>query len=89
MKCGEIDIDGLEADRDQLFAEAVNSIEAGVPWWPDAPFEAEHISRSKPRGTRATLASASVHVSAGSFAGDVLAADITGTSISASLERGE
>ena len=24
VKCGEIDIEALEADRDQLFAEAVN-----------------------------------------------------------------
>ena len=43
VKCGEIDVDGLEADRDQLFAEAVNLYQAGVPWWPDRAFEAEHI----------------------------------------------
>ena len=44
VKCGEIDIEGLEADRDQLFAEAVNLFQAGVPWWPDRAFEAEHIT---------------------------------------------
>jgi predicted P-loop ATPase len=44
VKCGEINIDSLEADRDQLFAEAVNLFQAGVPWWPERAFEAEHIT---------------------------------------------
>jgi predicted P-loop ATPase len=44
VKCGEIDIDGLSEDRDQLFAEAVNLYQAGVPWWPDRAFETEHIA---------------------------------------------
>jgi predicted P-loop ATPase len=43
VKCGEIDVEGLEQDRDQLFAEAVSLYQAGVPWWPDRNFEAEHI----------------------------------------------
>ena len=44
VKCGEIDIESLEADRDQLFAEAVNLFQAGAPWWPERAFEAEHIT---------------------------------------------
>jgi len=44
VKCGEIDIDRLIEDRDQLFAEAVNLYHANVPWWPDHAFEAEHIA---------------------------------------------
>jgi predicted P-loop ATPase len=44
VKCGEIDVDGLIEDREQLFAEAVNLYQAGVPWWPDRVFEAEHIA---------------------------------------------
>jgi hypothetical protein len=44
VKCGEIDVDGLIEDREQLFAEAVNLYQAGVPWWPDRAFEAEHIA---------------------------------------------
>jgi predicted P-loop ATPase len=44
VKCGDIDIEGLKYDRDQLFAEAVVLFEAGEPWWPAAEFEAEHIT---------------------------------------------
>jgi predicted P-loop ATPase len=44
VKCGEIDIDRLNEDRDQLFAEAVNLYQADVPWWPDRAFELEHIA---------------------------------------------
>jgi predicted P-loop ATPase len=41
---GAIDIDALARDRDQLFAEAIQAFEAGEQWWPDASFEAEHIT---------------------------------------------
>jgi predicted P-loop ATPase len=44
LKCGDIDIESLKADRDQLFAEAVMLFEQGEPWWPDPAFEAEHIA---------------------------------------------
>jgi predicted P-loop ATPase len=41
--CGEIDIEGLALDRDQLFAEAVHLYRIGQAWWPDRAFEAEYI----------------------------------------------
>jgi predicted P-loop ATPase len=43
VKVGNIDIDGLERDRNQLFAEAVAAYRKGDKWWPDAAFEREHI----------------------------------------------
>ena len=43
VKVGEVDIDGLAAERDQLFAEAVVAFEAGEAWWPDREFEREHM----------------------------------------------
>lgn len=44
VKCGAIDLTGLEHDRDQILAEAVVRFEGGEPWWPDHAFEAEHIT---------------------------------------------
>jgi predicted P-loop ATPase len=43
VKCGTIDVEGLAEDRDQLFAEAVLLYLDGERWWPDRPFEIEHI----------------------------------------------
>jgi putative DNA primase/helicase len=33
IRCGEIDLDGLRRDRDQLWAEAVARFNAGAAWW--------------------------------------------------------
>ena len=43
VKIGEIRLDALRRDRDQLFAEAVHGFKAGAPWWPSREFEQEHI----------------------------------------------
>lgn len=40
---GKIDLEALEADRDQLFAEAMVLLNQGEPWWPDADFEKHFI----------------------------------------------
>jgi putative DNA primase/helicase len=34
---GMIDVDGIERDRDQLWAEAVHRFNAGAPWWLETP----------------------------------------------------
>ena len=44
VKCGRIDIDGLKADRDQLFAEAVVAFDAGEEWHAPRQFEAQFIA---------------------------------------------
>jgi predicted P-loop ATPase len=44
VKTGTIDVHGLEADRDQLFAEAVAQYHEGVSWWPDKDFERANIA---------------------------------------------
>ncbi|NOX73477.1 MAG: P-loop ATPase [Alphaproteobacteria bacterium] len=33
IRCGDIDVDGLARDRDQLWAEAVHQFKAGAIWW--------------------------------------------------------
>ena len=43
VKVGNVDINSLAHDRDQLFAEAVAAFRAGERWWPDNEFEREFI----------------------------------------------
>ena len=42
-KCGDIDVNQLKLDRDQLFAETVTRYRKGEHWWPDREFERMHI----------------------------------------------
>lgn len=44
VKVGEIKIDDLIRDRDQLLAEAFAEFQSGAQWWPDREFEAAHIA---------------------------------------------
>jgi predicted P-loop ATPase len=44
VKVRAIDAAKLAADRDQLFAEAVDLFNGGAQWWPDGAFERQHIA---------------------------------------------
>ncbi len=37
VRCGTIDVEAIEADRDMLWAEAVDQYRAGVVWWIEGP----------------------------------------------------
>jgi predicted P-loop ATPase len=39
VKVVKVDLEWLEAHRDQLFAEAVEAYDSGNPWWPNRDFE--------------------------------------------------
>lgn len=41
VKVGRIDVEALERDRDQLWAEAVAAFRSGEPWWLDPEVETE------------------------------------------------
>ena len=43
VKTGEIKLDWLRGNRDQLLAEAVALYRRGIPWWPDREFERQTI----------------------------------------------
>jgi predicted P-loop ATPase len=43
INTGVINIEALERDRDQLFAETLERFKAGEHWWPDTNFERQHI----------------------------------------------
>jgi predicted P-loop ATPase len=40
---GDIDIEALTRDRDQLLAQAVGEFQRDVPWWPEHTFEEKVI----------------------------------------------
>lgn len=39
VECTKIDVEGMERDRDQLWAEAFHLYKEGVKWWPTTPEE--------------------------------------------------
>src|SRR5262249_30739365 len=44
IKAGNVNVEALARDRDQLFAEAVHCYREGAQWWPDKDFERQHIA---------------------------------------------
>ena len=52
LVCGEIDLVGIERDRDQLWAEAVHQFKARAPWWLETP-ELEALATAEQDARRA------------------------------------
>jgi predicted P-loop ATPase len=52
VRCGTIDIDALQQDRDQLWAEARDRLVAREPWWLDVP----RLVEAQEMGKRPVLA---------------------------------
>ena len=44
VKTGNVDVEALARDRDQLFAEATKVYHDGEQWWPDKVFERDHVA---------------------------------------------
>lgn len=52
IKCGAFNLEAIERDRDQLWAEAVHLYKAGAKWW--LPPEMEALARVEQESRRAT-----------------------------------
>ena len=53
VKTGDIKLDWLRCNRDQLLAEAVVLYRRGIPWWPDREFERQTIREEQEARYRA------------------------------------
>jgi hypothetical protein len=84
IKVGTINIDKLESDRDQLFAEAVVRYREGASWWPEKDFERSQImpqqaQRYEPDAWEENIAAyiqTKSKVTIGEVAGEVLHIDL-------------
>jgi putative DNA primase/helicase len=85
--CGDIDLKGLAAARDQLFAEALVLFHAGMPWWqmPESASDEQAARQHFDEWTHLVLPWARLQVASG--AESITIKDVMATAIGLSPDR--
>jgi len=76
VECGEINLAGLAAAREQLWAEAATRFKAGERWWPDTPEEHDLFTEEQAQRTEGEPWGEAINGWLATHPGDVTAAEV-------------